>query len=218
MVLMLSAHPGHRAAECNGTRMLAPMSEEPGTGWSGLIDTARRIGHHVWIERQLFAWLGAWAGGSGAAPIDPAATVFLGEQAGRHGRHAEVLFARLPQLRELEPEGLVVARDEATAAFVRALVAPGDPDRLLEALVDHYRVLLPALVASYRALLADASPVADASLIRSLGMLLDDDVDELGRGENLLSRLLTDPDELHRASDRQRESQAVLLGSQLSSD
>lgn len=189
------------------------MSEEPA---HGLVHTADRIGQHVWVERQLFAWWGAW---SGIPAIEPRATVFAGEMSARHGWHAELLLERLPALREIEPESVVAPADDAVRAFVEAVCTPpaagtatDDPDALLDALAGQVRVLLPALVASYRSIVEDARPAADGSLRRWLAMVLADDIDEWERGEALLRSLVRTPAQVERVIARQRESELLLLG------
>lgn len=190
----------------------APISEaprpHPGEAWSGLVDTARRVGHHIWVERQMFAWLGAWSG----VATDPRATVLLGVHAARHGRHAETLFERLPELRELDPEGLVVPVDDAAGDFMEAVCIPAHEDRLLDALVGQYRVLLPSVLHSYRSLSSTLSPVSDGSLSRTLDLLVGEDLEEWSRGDALLRSLLRSDDDVRRVTDRQRELDSALLG------
>ena len=103
-------------------------SDELGTG---LLATARRVGHLAWFERRCFEWLGAWS----TVPVDPPVTVLLGEAAARHGWHAEVLVARLPELREVDRGSLVVPPDGAAEAFLRAVTVDPDPGSVLDALV-----------------------------------------------------------------------------------
>lgn len=185
------------------------MTTEPGP--DGLLATARRIGHLAWVERRLFEWLGAWS----TAPLDPAVTVLLGEASARHGWHAEVLFARLPELREVDAESLVVPADDATAELVDAVALAPEAGAALDALVGYYRVLLPVVVAAHRSLLEGASPVADRSLARWVRMVLDDDLDEWARGDALVRRLLADDGAIARAADRQRELESILRRSSL---
>jgi hypothetical protein len=175
---------------------------------SDLISMARRIGQHVWLERTLFGWLGEWSRVDAA----PQVTVFFGEQAARHGWHAEVMFDRLPELRELDPESVVAPADRAAANFVQCLCEPPAPARLPEALAGHCRVLLPALIGSYRRLVAESSPAADGSLRRWTGFVLADDVDEWCRGEALVRSLATDAAGVERTTGRQRELELLLLG------
>lgn len=181
-------------------------SDELGTG---LLATARRVGHLAWFERRCFEWLGAWS----TVPVDPPVTLLLGEAAARHGWHAEVLVARLPELREVDRGSLVVPPDGAAEAFLRAVTVDPDPGSVLDALVGQYRVLLPTLIGAYRRVLEGASPVADGSLARWVRMILDDDLDEWCRGDDLLRGLLRDEASVARAAERQRELESLLLGS-----
>lgn len=174
---------------------------------AGLLDTARRIGHHVWFERRAFGWLGAWSG----VALEPAVTAFLGEQSARHGWHAEVLYARLPELREVDAEALVVPGSPSVAEAVERALPAVDQGAALEALCGWYRVLLPVLVSSYRDLVAGASPTADRSLVRWLGFVLTDDLDEWSRGDALLRRLATTPEDVARLARRQQEVETCVV-------
>lgn len=186
-----------------------PMTTAPEP--AGLVATARRVGHHVWVERRTFEWLGAWSN----VPTEPAVTNLFGEAAARHGWHAELLLERLPELRELGAEDLVRAVDPTAEAVLGALARPEDPERHLEALVGHVRVVLPRLVGSCRALLDAASPVADRSLARWLRLVVEDDLEEWSRGEALLRRRLVDEAAVERAAAHQRELETLLVRSSL---
>ncbi len=180
----------------------------PPTPWTGLLETARLIGHHLWVERAVFEWLGRWS----QIEADPEVTTFLGEMSARHGWHAELLFARLPELREVEAEALVVPGSEASTKVLQAVCVEPDPALLVEALVGYQRVLLPVMLGSYRQLVQRANPAADAALVRWLGFVVGDDVDEWLRGDALVRSLLTDADDVRRAAERQRELESLLQG------
>jgi hypothetical protein len=191
--------------DTNTTPPSAPGSvSTPG----GLLDTAARIGRHVWVERRLFEWLGSWT--SLQAP--PRFVVFAAESSARHGWHAEVLFDRLPELREVEAEQLVAPIDDRTRTAVDALCGPQEPEQVLEALVGHVRVLLPALITSYRALLTGTSQVADASLRRWLGFVLADDHEEWATATELLLPMLLEGSAFERAWRQQRKLEELTLG------
>lgn len=195
----------------------APLPEpgspgpEAATVGEGLVATARRIGHHAWVERQLFGWLGRWSG----TPAAPEVTVYFGQRAAIHGWHAELLFERLPQLREIDAESLVTPRDDTVRRLVDAACSPPQPDGAVEALAGHVRVLLPMLLSSYRHLRAVVSEVADPSTVRWLGMVLADDLDEWQQGDEMLRGLLHSPSEVEAAIARQRELELVVAGSDL---
>jgi hypothetical protein len=174
----------------------------------GLLSTAARVGHHVWIERRLFEWLGSWT----SVPAPSRFVVFAGESSARHGWHAEILFGRLPELREVDAEQLVTPPDDRTRAAVDALFETPDEERLLEALVGHTRVLLPSLVTSYRSLLAGASEVSDAALRRWLGFVLADDLEEWADATELLLPMLAGDGAADRAWRRQQELETLTLG------
>lgn len=185
------------------------MTQDPTTArWHGLIPMSQRIGHHVWVERALFSWLGQWSAAGVEAPV----AVHLGECAARHAWHADVLYQRLPELRELDAESLVVAPDAAAESFLAAALTPPEPERTVEALAGYVRVLLPVLLSSYRSLRADASAVSDASVLRWVGFVLRDDAEEWIRGEELLRTLLDESPQVDRALLRQGELEHRLLG------
>lgn len=125
-----------------------------------LLASARRAGHAVWLERQLYEVVGAWASD---AP-EPAATVAFAVQAERHAQRAGDWYERLPELRELPAAELVVPAS-GSVALVDALGVLTTTAERLAALVD---VVLPALGAAYDAVLAQLSPVADGPTMRSL--------------------------------------------------
>ena len=180
----------------------------PPSPWTGLLDTARRIGHHLWVERKLFSWLGSWS----RLELDPQVTTFLGEMSARHGWHAELLFARLPELREVDAEQLVVPGSDSSEQVLGAVCIDPDPEQLIEALAGYQRVLLPVLLGSYRSLVQGANPAADATLVRWLGFVVGDDVDEWLRGDALVRSLLGDAESVRRAAERQRELESLLQG------
>ena len=186
--------------------MLDPMHEHE--GWHGLMETATRIGNHLWVERRLFEWLGSWS----RVPLEAELTTFLGEMSARHGWHAELLFARLPELREVDPESLVRPGSTAAGELLDAVCVDPDASQALEALVGYQRVLLPVLLGSYRSLVQGANPAADAALVRWLGFVVGDDVDEWLRGDALDRSLLADVDDVRTAAERQRELESLLQG------
>lgn len=202
----------------DGESQAEPASPEPGSptlggrdAGEGLVATARRIGHHAWVERQLFEWLGRWSG----TPTTPEVTVFFGQRAAIHGWHSEVLFERLPQLREIGAESLVAPRDDTVRRLVETLCSEPQPDGAVAALAGHVRVMLPLLLSSYRDLRSKASVVSDPSTVRWIGMVLADDLDEWQQADSLLRRLLRGPADIDEAIARQRELELIVAGSDL---
>jgi hypothetical protein len=168
---------------------------------------ARRVGQWAWIERQVFELFGGWAG----TTDDPAVAVLLGEMSRRHGWHAELFHDRLPELASVDAAALVVAPGPGTLALFAGLRAPAEPAALCRP-VGAYRVVLPLLVAEYRAASESLSMVAEPSLQRWLGIVLRDDLEEWARGQVLLASMLGDPDAVRAAGARQLELDLLAVG------
>lgn len=171
-----------------------PRDPTAGDGWQPLLARAERVGQLVWVERQVFERFGVWAGATGLDAVD----VAYGELSRRHGWHAQVLFERLPELSVLDPESVVTAPGPATTALFEHLASLGDAPAVTRWWVTH-RVVLPLLVAALRAVRASVDPTAEPALDRWLRIVLDDDVEELLRGDELARRLVpaeVDPGDL----------------------
>ncbi len=141
-----------------------------------LMSSAGRLGALVWTERQLHRVVGSWA----VDAEGPDAVVLFDRLAMAHAHRADVLFARLPNLRELPTDVVVVAPGPVTEGLVgRLSELTADPERLA-AWADVGR----ELVAAYEDLLRRSSPVADAPLRRRLPAVVDGlsgDLDEVDR-------------------------------------
>lgn len=160
---------------------------EPEPGSSGgslhLIPSAHRLGHAVWLERRLHQVLGGWV----ATTHEPAATVLLDAHALHHAWFASVLFDRLPELRELPRESLVVpSGDDAAAALAELADSTSVTVDRLDAV---YSVLVPAVLEGYRVHAARLAPVADAPLQRWLRIVIGDLGEDAAAGAELLSAL-----------------------------
>lgn len=156
------------------------------TRWRGLLATAQQVGHYSWTERRLFEILGGWS----VTESDPALKVQLDAQSHRHAWHAALLFDRLPELREVDAEALIVAPSPAFATVLDDLDATG---RTVDRLVGLHRVVLPPLLAAYRDEVDARTDVADGSLRRWLGLVIADlDADRLA-GEQMLRDMLDEP-------------------------
>ncbi len=175
--------PGHDAA--------APLV--------GLHERARRVGHHVWLEQRLFEILGAW---SAVTPEADVAALF-GELSRRHGWHSGLFRDRLPELSSVDADALVTCPGPATERLIDEVADDVDPARTLEHLVAMHRVVVPLVLTQYRAELASASPVADASLSRWLRFVVDDDLDEWARGEAAIRALVVDAASVERCAKEQ---------------
>lgn len=157
-------------------RAVVPLDGFPRAGvvaddWSDtvgprdLLSGARLLGARVWVERELHRVIGGWVRTAGDATA-----VFADRVAMGHGRRSEILFARLPQLRELPSDLLVVSPGQHTDAVIGCL------EQLVD---DHGRlagwsVVADELVRVYESELRRCTPVADAPLLRCLPLLLDE--------------------------------------------
>ena len=130
-----------------------------------LLSNAVLLGARTWTERELHRLVGAWARTS-----DDRVAVLADRLAMGHARRADVLYARLPQLRELPADSLVAAPGERTARVVAHLGQLDDDHVRLAAWTE----VSAALIGGYRAQLGRATPVADAPLLRCLPLLLDE--------------------------------------------
>lgn len=177
----------------------------------GLDEAARRAGHYAWLERRLFEVLGRW---STTVP-EPDVKVCLAEHSRHHAWHAELWHERLPELREVVREDLVVPPDDRGASVAEALVKGAEgSDYTLEKLVGIYRVLLPRLVAAYRGDLELASPITDGPALRALRLILRDDLEEWEEAERLIQRLVGDAADAKRAGARAAAVEAAVVAAQ----
>ena len=157
------------------------MSPDPAVAET-LEESARRIGHHAWIELRLFETLGAWV----AAVPELEAKAVLAAESYHHAWHAELWHGLLPSVPHLHGPDLVVPSGPATAAQIDSLAAATGT---VERLAGLYEVVLPALMAAYRDHLGRTTPVTDAPAIRALRLVLADSEDDARTGERLLRSL-----------------------------
>lgn len=130
-----------------------------------LMGTAALLGARAWLERELHEVVGAWV----ADAAHPAAVVAFDGIAMHHAWRSDVLVARLPQLRELPTDRVVVPPGPATAEVLAALRDLGDDGARIGA----WTLVGGALEAAYVDHLARTTPVADAPLQRWLPLLVD---------------------------------------------
>jgi hypothetical protein len=149
-----------------------------------LLDSARLLGGHVWVERRLHEVLGAWS----ADASRPEVAVLLDSQALHHAWYASVFVDRLPQLRELPVDRVVAAPPGAAERLERLAATAGDRGRLTALVQDE----LPGLVDTYEGLLRRLTRVADAPLQRWLRIVLGDLERDLGDAAALLADLPVD--------------------------
>ena len=184
--------------------MAADATSEPGA--LGIEDTARLVGAYVWAEHRLFTVLGDFAG----AEPEAAAALFFDSRAQHHAWHASLLAEKLPHRGGLDHEALPASPSSGASALFDALA---DATGAVSRLAGLARVVLPRLVAGYRAHLERAAPVADAPLIRALRLVVHDELDALVDAELLLERLAaTDPGALAAAVSGLAKLEAGLEG------
>ena len=129
-----------------------------------LLVGARVLGHLAWVERRLHGVLGGWV----ASTPEPAVAVLLHRNAQHHPRRSAALGDRLPLLRELPRDQLVVAPGPGVEAALDGLGPIASTDARLDAT---YGVVVPELLAAYRSFVGRLTPVADAPLLRWLPVL-----------------------------------------------
>lgn len=130
-----------------------------------LMTTAALLGSGVWAERRLHAIVGGWAGET----ADPSLVVVLDRIAMRHAWRAEVLLARLPLLRELPVERVVVGPGGRLGVELDRLAdRDGDAAR-----VASWSSVTTTSVQLYRDHLGRTTEVSDAPLRRWLPLVID---------------------------------------------
>jgi hypothetical protein len=199
------------------------VSRSTSGGALALEERARRIGHHLWLEMRLFELLGGWVATIPELAVKPV----LAAHSRHHGWHAELWHGHLPRLAGRDPGELVVPRHEGLVDALGALDPDGVPadgtsdgagpggageaPATVPRLVGVYRVVLPRLIAAYRDDLANASPVADAPVMRSLRFMLADDLDDWQEGEALVHELVRSPDQAQRAAAHQAHVESLVV-------
>ena len=176
----------------HSTKARAPFSPWDRRELPGAFDveeSARRIGHYVWIETKLFEALGGWV----ATVPELDVKMRLGTHCYHHAWHADIFRKRLPELREMRPERLSVPPNDAMVEFAAALVEPEAPELTIEKLVGVYRVLLPHKIAAYTFHRNNTSAITDAPTIRLAQLRPQDELDDWRDGEMLLQSLLETP-------------------------
>jgi len=156
---------------------------------------------------RLFEALGDWV----ATVPELDVKMRLGTHCYKHAWHAELWHKRLPELREMSPERLTVPANDGVAAFMDALGAPEAPDQTIEKLVGVYRVLIPHKISAYTYHLNNTSTITDAPTIRSLKLVLNDELEDWRDGEMLIQSLLETEADVERAARRQSELELLIV-------
>jgi hypothetical protein len=147
-----------------------------------LDESARRIGHHAWIEQRLFEILGAWV----TTVPELEAKAVLATQSYHHAWHAELWHGLLPSVPHLHSPDLVAPADPVIAQQIDSLAAATGT---VERLAGLYEVVLPGLIAAYTDHLERTTPVTDGPTIRALHLVLADEEEDARTGERVLQAL-----------------------------
>jgi hypothetical protein len=190
-----------------GRAPFAPWDRRELPGSFNVDESARRVGNYKWIEMKLFEALGGWV----ATVPELDVKMRLGTHCYHHAWHAELWDKRLPELREMNTERLTEPPNDAMVAFIDAVRDPEAPELTIEKLVGVYRVLIPRKIAAYTFHLNATSRITDAPTMRSLKFILQDEFEDWREGEMLLQSLISTPEEVERAANRQRELEQLVL-------
>lgn len=185
----------------------APWDRRSLPGSFDVVETARRVGHYKWTEMKLFEALGGWV----ATVPELDVKMRLGTHCYHHAWHAELWHKRLPELREMKPERLTVPANDKMVEFIDAMAEPEAPELTIEKLVGVYRVLIPRFVAAYTFHRNNTSEITDAPTIRSIGFILQDELDDWRDGEMMLQSLITTPEHVRRAADHQARLESIMV-------
>jgi hypothetical protein len=135
----------------------------------------------------------------------------LGTHTFHHAWHADLFRKRLPELREMRPERLVVPPNDELVAFFDAMTAPEDPELTIEKLVGVFRVLLPRKIACYTYHVNATSKITDAPTVRILGFILQDELADWKDGEMLIQSLMTSEQAVQRAAAHQGRLEELMV-------
>ena len=185
----------------------APWDRRELPGAFTVEETARRVGAYKWVEMRLFEALGGWV----ATVPELDVKTRLGTHCYKHAWHAELWHKRLPELREMNPDRLTLPANEHVERFMSAITEPEEPRQTIEKLVGVYRVLIPHKIAAYTYHLNNTSTITDAPTIRSLRLILNDELDDWRDGEMLLQSLIETEDEIDRAASRHAALEKIML-------
>ena len=172
---------------------------------------ARLVGAYQWVERRLFEVLGGWV----SSEARPEVGVVFDVYSRQHAWHAELWAQHLPVRDGVDPATLAVApRAEVDRLFGGLAGGGGEggpaTGGTLLRLVGLGRVVLPRLLVGYRLHLRRASPVADAPVVRSLRLVIRDEVEAWQTTEALVQTLLSRPHDVAVVTAHQQALEEVL--------
>jgi hypothetical protein len=180
-----------------------------GAGALPLEAQGRVIGAYQWIERRLFEVLGGWVA---TEPVAEARLLF-DVYSQQHAWHAELWAERLPVLDGLDPATLTLPPSAEVDRLLALLAgkAPTAGGTLLR-LVGLARVVFPRLIAGYGLHLRRAAPVADAPVVRSLRLVVRDEIEAWEATETLVQTLVDRPHDIAVVTAHQQALEEVLAG------
>jgi hypothetical protein len=149
-----------------------------------LDDSARLAGGHCWVERRLFEIAGGWV----ASTPEPEVKLMLDRHSQHHAWRSRQWWDRLPVLDDVDREGLVAPPGPAVGAVLMTLA---EVQATIPRLAGLYRVAMARIHVSYRNHRALASPVSDASVMRTLDIVGPDVIGDWTEGEAVLQSILT---------------------------
>lgn len=148
-----------------------------------IASTAVRQGCYSWLSSRLFEIVGGWV----TTTPDPEVGAYFGTSSAEWAWHAELWAERLPELREVSREALIVSPDETVTEALGALDALTDTlDR-----IDGLAGFCARLERVYAAHATAASPVRDAPTIRTLDLVRSDLVAAQGTLADLAANHVT---------------------------
>jgi hypothetical protein len=184
-----------------------------GAGALTLEEQSRVIGAYQWIERRLFEVTGGWVA---SEPVAEARLMF-DVYSQQHAWHAELWSDRLPVLDGLDPATLTLPPSSEVDRLVTLLAggalgqAPAAGGTLLR-LVGLARVVLPRLIAGYGLHLRRAAPVADGPVVRSLRLVVRDEIEAWQATETLVQTLVHRPHDIAVVTAHQQALEELLAG------
>ncbi len=172
-----------------------------------LQESGRIIGQYRWLEIRAFEIVGGWVPGVAELEVKLA----IATHAPHFAWHSAMWRDRLPALAGVDADDLTAPANPDVVAFIDALGDDAGAERTIEKLVGVYRTLLPRLIACYSSHLDRASPVAEGPTIRSLRLVLRDELEDWREGETLIQSLLIDAASVRRAADHQARLETMLV-------
>lgn len=180
--------------------------DESAAGFFGILDNARRIGRYMWVESRLHDVLADWV----ALSPEPKVTAMMGRHVHLHAWHAKLWRKRLPELWDRDTSTLVGPADDAVTVLFDELAGLRDPDRSLERVVAHYKVVVPHLLTAYGEHLEMADPLTDSPTVRTLQFVIDDCTACWNDGDELLRSMVTSAHEGERGAAAARRFEELV--------